>query len=288
MRVVRAGQPNPNALDVLEEINPFERATRSLKRLNYLLGFIKDREPEVLTDYVSSLISRFQDPVEEEKLTNGTINYVEILCDLSHLEANVNLAKSFLNLFLHTLGISEEALWEKGRVKVANGDFLRSFLLPAYYDLQVLVETLGREKAISLYKRFITHYLLDTRDSERPRYDSLETLFEEITSPGKVPSDWVVVSALIADGKFAYRNDNCLWVEALADLEDSELKYYVCCYGDYEGARNHHESIVLTMEHTIAQGDPYCSRVLHDTRVDWDLRHPPTEFWDSFSHPEET
>jgi hypothetical protein len=37
----------------------------------------------------------------------------------------------------------------------------------------------------------------------------------------------------------------------------------------------------LTMEHTIAQGDQYCSRVLHDTRVDWNLKHPPKEFWDN-------
>ncbi len=110
MRVVRTGQSNPNALDVLEEIDPLERATRSLGRLNYLLGFIEDREPEVFTDYVSSLTGKFQDLVEEEQLTNGTINYAEVLCDLPHLEANVNLAKSFLNLFLRTLRISEEAL----------------------------------------------------------------------------------------------------------------------------------------------------------------------------------
>ncbi|UCG02983.1 MAG: hypothetical protein JSW11_03150 [Candidatus Heimdallarchaeota archaeon] len=41
------------------------------------------------------------------------------------------------------------------------------------------------------------------------------------------------------------------------------------------------ESLILTMEHTNAQGDPYCSRVLHDTRVDYDLRHPPKKFWDN-------
>ncbi|MCG3224149.1 MAG: hypothetical protein H7647_06760 [Candidatus Heimdallarchaeota archaeon] len=36
------------------------------------------------------------------------------------------------------------------------------------------------------------------------------------------------------------------------------------------------------MEHTLMEGDPYCSRVLHDTRIDYDLRHPPKEFWDNF------
>jgi hypothetical protein len=77
-------------------------------------------------------------------------------------------------------------------------------------------------------------------------------------------------------------NENCLWIEALTDLDDSELKYLVCCYGDYQSAQHHYnQHIILTMEHTIAQGDPYCSRVLHDTREDWDLRHPQKEFWDN-------
>jgi hypothetical protein len=29
------------------------------------------------------------------------------------------------------------------------------------------------------------------------------------------------------------------------------------------------------------KGDPYCSCIFHDTRIDWDLKHPPKEFWDS-------
>ncbi len=41
------------------------------------------------------------------------------------------------------------------------------------------------------------------------------------------------------------------------------------------------------MEHTIAQGDPYCSRVIHDTRVDWNLAHPPKEFWDNMKASED-
>ena len=89
---------------------------------------------------------------------------------------------------------------------------------------------------------------------------------------------------MIGDGKYAFRNDTCVFLNAIGDdLPDTELKYYVCCYGDYEKFKNYHDSIILTMEHTIAQGDPYCSRVLHDTRVDWDLQHPPKSFWDSMN-----
>ncbi|MGC9780662.1 MAG: hypothetical protein HZR80_15575 [Candidatus Heimdallarchaeota archaeon] len=41
------------------------------------------------------------------------------------------------------------------------------------------------------------------------------------------------------------------------------------------------EDFVLTMNHTIAKGDLYCSCVVHDTKIDWDLTHPPDEFWES-------
>jgi hypothetical protein len=154
-------------------------------------------------------------------------------------------------------------------------------LHPAYYNLLVLTETLDREDAIALYKKFVTHYIRDRRDPERITYDNLETAFTKAIEPKEIPSEWVVVRGMIGDGKYAYRNDNCLWIDAIEDLPDSELKYYVCCYGDYESSKIYHDSVILTMEHTIAQGDPYCSRVLHDTRVDWDLKHPPKDFWDS-------
>jgi hypothetical protein len=36
--------------------------------------------------------------------------------------------------------------------------------------------------------------------------------------------------------------------------------------------------------HKIAKGDKYCSRVLHDTRIDWNLMHPQKEFWDEMDY----
>ncbi|MHA2047460.1 MAG: L-2-amino-thiazoline-4-carboxylic acid hydrolase, partial [Candidatus Thorarchaeota archaeon] len=151
-----------------------------------------------------------------------------------------------------------------------------------YNNLVVLTETIGREEAIALYKRFVTNYSMDNRDPNRKTMDNLESFFARRTEPKEVPSDWEIVHTMIGDGKYAFRNDNCVFLTAIGDdLPDKELKYYVCCYGDYENFKVHHDSVILTMEHTIAQGDPYCSRVLHDTRVDWDLRHPPKSFWDS-------
>ena len=141
---------------------------------------------------------------------------------------------------------------------------------------------MGRTAAINLFKRYISHYLIDRNSLENDSFEGLEALYKKRVKPNPNPGSWVIVHGMIRKGKYFYRNDNCLWVEALVDYPDNEIKYYVCCYGDYQAAKSYNnENIILTMEHTIAQGDLYCSRVLHDTRIDWDLRHPSKKFWDN-------
>jgi hypothetical protein len=157
---------------------------------------------------------------------------------------------------------------------------LKALLYPNYYNLKVLIETLGREEAIKIWKQYITCYIIDNGPEDSPPVSAEELL--EGRSSRNMDSEWVVVHGIIADGKYAYKNENCPWVNAMKELSDSEIKYYVCCYGDYQHATTRNKNLVLTMEHTIAEGDPYCSRVLHDTLVDWMLEHPPKEFWDEF------
>ena len=70
-------------------------------------------------------------------------------------------------------------------------------------------------------------------------------------------------------------------VEALDDLEDKELVYVICCHRDFKYAKMQNEHFVLTRHYTIAEGDPYCDKVFHDTRIDKEVTHPSKEFLDN-------
>jgi hypothetical protein len=150
--------------------------------------------------------------------------------------------------------------------------------------LQALAETIGREEAVKLFKRYITQYYIDHPSPDRDKFVSLEKRLENRLSGDTTSSGWVIVHTMLKEGKYAFKNKNCpTCVDAMTDLPDVELKYYACCYPDYEKFRAHsNDHIILTMDHTLMEGDPYCSRVMHDTRIDYDLRHPPKEFWDNF------
>ncbi|MGY5881314.1 MAG: L-2-amino-thiazoline-4-carboxylic acid hydrolase [Candidatus Thorarchaeota archaeon] len=282
MKFYRVGEFKENVLDGTVDINPKEQASQFvLTRLNYLLGFLRERSPDNIDAFTKNLEKRYQKLTKTDYIKENSVDLSELVTDFENLADYTSLMNAAMNYYFQVLDFAAESKWDEDIV-VVNRNYHQAFLHPRYYNLLTLIETVGREEAISLWKRFFTEFVIYDRVPREKPFVDLETFLAERTAAVDEdnPSDWVVVRGMIADGKYAFRNDNCFWVESLDDLPDSEIKYYVCCYGDYEGARDHHESIVLTMEHTIAQGDPYCSRVMHDTRVDYDLRHPPKEFWD--------
>ncbi|MHA2423541.1 MAG: L-2-amino-thiazoline-4-carboxylic acid hydrolase [Candidatus Thorarchaeota archaeon] len=282
MEFLKVGKCRPDALEQPREISPVEEITRApLRRLDYLLELIKESNPEEVTNFVASLGEKYKKMTKTDNLGDGFEKINKKLSELDHLKEYPDLARLLVNYLLQVLQLPEGTDWVEDKVEVPCKNNLRLHLHPRYYNVQTLTETIDRSEALTLYKRYVTQYLKKVRDPERETYSRLEDLFEKRKQPRENHSDWEMVFGMIGEGKYAYRNDNCLWVDALADLDDSELKYMVCCYGDYEGAKVYHDDVILTMEHTIAQGNPYCSRVVHDTRVDYNLRHPPKEFWDN-------
>ncbi|MGY5880990.1 MAG: L-2-amino-thiazoline-4-carboxylic acid hydrolase [Candidatus Thorarchaeota archaeon] len=280
MKFIKTGKYRQDTLERLVEINPLEELRGRLKQMNYFLGFVRERIPDVFPKYVNNLLTKYQELLEDERTKANPPDLDELASENPNLKEHLELTRLVVNYIIQILQLPAEDKLEK--IKVANRNYFRSWSHHKYYNLQVLTETLDRPDAIALFKRFLTHHTLENRDPDRKTVDNAEIIYEKAIEPKEAPSDWEIIHTMIGEGKYAFRNDTCVFLNAIGDsLLDTELKYYVCCYGDYEKFKNYHDSIVLTMEHTIAQGDPYCSRVLHDTRVDWDLRHPPKSFWDS-------
>jgi len=279
MKFVKTGKYRQDTMERLVEINSLEQLQNRFKRMDYFLGFVQERIPKIFPQYIHNLTARYEDLLEDERKAANPPDLDDIISENPYMKENLELARLVLNYIVQVLQLpAEDSL---GKTEVVNRAYYRSWSHQNYANLVVLTETIGREEAITLFKRFVTHYSKDNRNPDRDTVDNLESLYYKRIEPKETPSDWEIVHAMIGDGKYAFRNDNCVFLTAIGDdLPDTELKYYCCCYGDYENFKVYHDSVILTMEHTIAQGDPYCSRVLHDTRVDWDLRHPPKSFWD--------
>ncbi len=292
MEVIRLGEFNPEAMEKKVTIQPLDCAVNMannsrnnfacLKRLSYLLEYLEKMYPKKHQKYVDNLTKKFHQLSEEEFFIDINSKFEEILKENNHLIRFPELTKATLKFYLELLKIPQEVNWINDTIEVKQGDYIRSFLIPTYYFLEVLIATLGKETATSFFKRYISSFL-DNELSKLPiNFITLTDTFNRAKQSVGSPSDWVMVIGLLSESKYIFRNDNCLWIDALKDLPNQEIKYFICCYGDYQkaysGSNGH---AILTMEHTIAQGDPYCSRVKHDTRFDWNLEHPKKEVFDN-------
>lgn len=292
MEVIKIGKINPKALEKEIEVQLFEHVMHMannnrnnfacIKRLDYLLEFISKNNQSILQKYIKNLEIKYDKLATREFINSNDSSISKILKESETLREHPNLVKNILNFSIQLLNLSNEINNLNDKQKVTQNNYMRSFLIPNYYYLQVLIQTIGRDKAIGLFKEYISKFLDYYKVSTENEFTTLEDRFEKIKKNVNSPSDWVATYGMISKGKLLFRNENCLWIDVLKDLPDKEIKYCICCYGDYQTARTYrNEHIVLTMEHTIALGDQYCSRVVHDTRVDWNLKHPPKEFWDN-------
>ncbi len=291
MEIIRLGEFNANVLEKTVNIQPLDCAVNvannkrnnfaCLKRLDYLLEFLEKMYPNELKRYTENLTNRLLMESKKNSPINSSIKIQNLLKEKKHLNNFPNLAKITLIFNLQLLKLPKNVNWQKESIDVKQGDYIRSYLIPNYYYLEILIETLGKEKAIDLFKRYISSFL-EKEGSQLPNnFTSITDTFKRIKQSMGSTSDWVMIFGLFSDSKYIFRNDNCLWIDALDDLPDKEIKYFICCYGDYQtaytGSNGH---AILTMEHTIAQGDPYCSRVKHDTRLEWNLEHPEKDAFD--------
>jgi len=284
LKFTQTGTFQKNAMEKIMDINPKEKIHEvMLDKLDYFIGFIAKERLEIIADYVVNLTKKYQSLTTIDFWKNASEETKKIFTKYKHLVKFPDLSKASLNYYIHLLQIKETDAWETTEIQTSMKALVQAWTFPAYYFLQTLTETIDRKDAIKLFKRYITHYYLDHPYPDREEF-CLEKRFADRTTGDTTSSEWVIVHTMLEDGKYAFKNKNCpTCVDTMKDLPDAELKYYVVCYGDYEKFRAFNsDHIILTMEHTLMQGDPYCSRVMHDTRIDYDLRHPPKEFWDNF------
>jgi hypothetical protein len=289
MKFTQTGTFRNNYLAEPVTIKPMERIREMLlEKLDYFIGFVAKEKSEYITEYVDNLINKLQNLVEGDFAVNSPEKVGKIFREYPNLIQFPDLNNASLNYFIHLLQLKNKSKWDS-EVKISTKALIQAWVYPSYYFLETLAETLDRKEAVNLFKRYITHYHIDHPSPDRDKFVNLEKMVENRLSRDTSASEWVIVHTLLKEGKYAFKNKNCpTCADAMVELPDVEFKYLVSCYGDYAKFRAYYsDHLILTMEHTIIEGDPYCSRVLHDTRIDYDLRHPPKEFWDNFESGKE-
>lgn len=279
MKFKRYGSINPN---IKQEVNPKELIHLAVfKRLDFLLGFLEKQDENLAEEFIDKYQDQLKALLEQDPLSGPMPDYPYDLDQFPQLLDQLGLVNLSWLFFLSLLEITPERVKKDTAIEVPDRNGLRASLVPRYYHALVLSNMLGKEKATEILKAYIDEFLISL-SSGANKFDDLESQWnsyiENASEGGN--NGWLNTASDIEDGKYVWRNDNCKWIDALDDLEDKDLVYLACCYGDFQNAKLRNKNFVMTREVTIAEGAPYCDKVFHDKRIS-NLEHPNKEFWES-------
>lgn len=75
MKFVKTGNYREDTLDRIIEIDMLKDAKWRLERMNYLLGFVRERLPEAYPDYVKNLLAKYRKLLDKDRTGANPIRY---------------------------------------------------------------------------------------------------------------------------------------------------------------------------------------------------------------------
>ncbi len=280
MKFHKFGKINTNKMYKIKLIDSFENVI--FKRLDFLLRLIKEKKEEQYENFVKKLTKKLQDKVAVKDLTVDKQEINALISNYKNLNDQNELTRLHLDLQIQILELTKKQLNSVDQIEIPSRINWRAVFINKYYQLLALIDVLGRNEGIELYKEYLDQYYVHTKSTFK-HYNTLDEFSKEHLEEQETSTDgeFAVVYSTVENGVYIVRNDNCPAVEALDDIKDKELIYVICCYADYQYTIMSNEHFVMTRNYTVAEGDPYCDKVFHDTRIDKEVKHPTKEFLDS-------
>lgn len=249
------------------------------KMLAFLMGSldgflegVEKRKPEIIGAYKETLKGQLQAQLGEPGFDLNTIAVPYIQEEIANYD---ELQLLNLQTILQLWGVPENHSTE--RLDTTWSKVIKARLIPAFYRAAALVEVMGREPAIKLFKAYIDAHAKEVIKPDL-EMENLDPILEKWLAPQGSPP-YCVIYCRISEGKLAWRNDKCMFQETLLPFNDPELTHIVACYADKPAFEARNPNFVFTRTTTLGEGGPYCDNCLHDKRHVAEIEHPSQEFF---------
>ncbi|UYP47404.1 hypothetical protein NEF87_003689 [Candidatus Lokiarchaeum ossiferum] len=192
----------------------------------------------------------------------------------------IQIIQQALLSFLHLENFSlagKEFLDRDDFLVVPFGDYIRCAYYHVYYFFHALMNLQGKEMAYAITRQIAEINYTKPRPDQK-KMNSVREFGEWID--GLCTRTHNFISGEDDDQHFINKVVGCVWGEALQQVEDPELMYFLICYGDFFTPKAKNEHFELTRKETILQGSKMCDFCYHDTRIHQKLEHPIKEFWE--------
>ncbi|QEE16194.1 L-2-amino-thiazoline-4-carboxylic acid hydrolase [Promethearchaeum syntrophicum] len=267
-----------------QKIELFKYFQAQFDELDMFLSEIQKEQPtwmdEIFKEYTSILREK-TNPKQSIEIfsmdlfspTNWKVigNYLDKLLVLQHAML------SFLDI-INTPKNNKKVLDKEDIVEVPFGNYVRFAYYHVYYFFHAIMNLHGKEIAYDLARKVATKFYSKPNPKGK-KFDGLVPFMSWMADLCKTTHDFTIGE--IDNGSVIMHTKECLWGEALKEVEDPNLMYFLICMGDFYSATKYNENFVLTRNKTILQNHGICDFCYHDKRKESEIVHPDESFWNS-------
>ncbi|MHA2251776.1 MAG: hypothetical protein ACXAD7_15535 [Candidatus Kariarchaeaceae archaeon] len=275
---------NPN---IIVKIIPDKRIEEALNTTNSVLQYLNQLKPEILTNYISALVNRIENVIENPSAVSGLFDLDKMTSKYKLLKSYPDLQKLILRFVVGHLKFQPDLAVVTEEIGVTSLDNTKAYERLSYHTAKAFADLLGDEDAIPLWKQIIAKRLEAEKTDYEEDIREREEKGEPIAISRKEESErsikrWVNVGlgdftiARFDNHKILYRFDKCLTHAALKDLNDPEWAYLCSCYiGD--APEFNFGKRYLRRTQTLHHGT-FCDELYWDVDVHDNPEQPTLEF----------
>ncbi|MHA2263614.1 MAG: hypothetical protein ACXAEN_14560 [Candidatus Thorarchaeota archaeon] len=272
---------NPEAS---QSVNPVEVLRDNFTRINTLLKYLKALRPEALDDYVLELQKLIRDDIQDYQIPQSILPLDEIAVDYQDLSSIPELVNLVFQVSFKYLDPGRSFQTGQEELQVPFLEWLKSNNVLRYYRTMALVEAVGRETGIKLWKELLykaTEDYLNEKDDEI--YPSVREIIDGWVKAGEDADHSVEYTVVEYDDfKVALKFDVCPVFESVKHLEDREIAFLSYCWTGFPEEELNKRRIRKQTPQTLYQAD-YCIEIYWNNDKHPDAQPPSQEFWESLS-----
>ena len=241
-----------------------------------MLEFIRINIPEILDSFVEKVQKKYSSELEDTSFALGDVSFDTIKDNQSILETYTSIKDLSLRFIMKYIPLDKERNLSGEIVEVKSIDYLRAKHMLIYHQIIVLVEILGREEGIQVFKDFVEFWGEEV--AKKGRWKVTLKQARQTSIPYWENSKGFEFGVVDFDDEmFLTKFDRCVWYESMSHIEDKELAYYAVCYSGPRIGAHAHENMLMRRSVTLFAGN-FCDELRWNRHVYDEPEQPSLEF----------
>ena len=265
--------------EIKVSINPRSKVEQEFRLTDLVLQYLQSNQPVIVQDYVEALKKRLVADIADFHIDLSFFDLNSVRNDLNVLGDFIELQDLLGQFTCKNLEISTENQAKSTETAILSINRVKAQEVLSYYRLKALVDILGMEQAVPLWKEIVAFRIISNRKRRQTNVEkqsikeNLERAVEIWTKIGMAD----FTRAIFDENKYLFRFDSCFTHEVLKDFNDPDLAYLATCYiGDAE-EYNKGKTIKLRRTQTLHHGD-FCDELYWNSDVHKEVEQPSLEF----------